>query len=82
MVARTLRTPPSGATNENPIVAPLTKAPTSGCVLPRMVMLPPMLTYDFRGENQRGIGQNALLMYRWEPVDNRFIVASKAAGRK
>lgn len=39
-------------------------------------------TYDFRGNNQRGIGQNALLMYRWEPVDNRFIVASKAAGRK
>lgn len=37
--------------------------------------------YDFRGGNQRGIGPDALLVYRWEPADNRFVVASKAGGR-
>lgn len=37
--------------------------------------------YDFRTGDQRGIGADALLMYRWQPRDNSFTVASKGGGR-
>lgn len=37
-------------------------------------------TYDFRDGSQRGIGQNALIVYRWESGDNTFVVASKSGG--
>lgn len=36
--------------------------------------------YDFRDGSQRGIGQNAMVIYRWEPADNRFVVVSKPGG--
>jgi branched-chain amino acid transport system substrate-binding protein len=36
--------------------------------------------YDFRDQSQRGIGQNALVVYHWEPASGSFAVASRAAG--
>jgi branched-chain amino acid transport system substrate-binding protein len=38
-------------------------------------------TFDFRTGNQRGLGPDALLMYRWVVDGNRFVLASKAGGR-
>jgi branched-chain amino acid transport system substrate-binding protein len=37
--------------------------------------------YDFRDNPQRGIGENAMIVYRWDPSANRFLVASKPGGR-
>jgi branched-chain amino acid transport system substrate-binding protein len=37
--------------------------------------------YDFRGGDQRGIGQLAALMYQWDPIKKEFTVVSKPAGR-
>lgn len=37
--------------------------------------------YDFRGGNQRGLNPDALLMYRWVPDGNKFVLASKSGGR-
>jgi branched-chain amino acid transport system substrate-binding protein len=36
--------------------------------------------YDFRDGSQRGIGQNALVVYHWEPASGTFAVVSRAAG--
>jgi branched-chain amino acid transport system substrate-binding protein len=36
--------------------------------------------YDFRDGSQRGIGQNALVVYHWDPQTSTFTVASRAAG--
>jgi branched-chain amino acid transport system substrate-binding protein len=36
--------------------------------------------YDFRDGSQRGIGQNALVVYHWETAGGTFSVASHAAG--
>jgi branched-chain amino acid transport system substrate-binding protein len=36
--------------------------------------------YDFRDGSQRGIGPQALVMHRWDPVKNQFIVVSKPGG--
>jgi branched-chain amino acid transport system substrate-binding protein len=36
--------------------------------------------YDFRDQSQRGIGQNALVVYHWDVPTNSFTVASRAAG--
>jgi branched-chain amino acid transport system substrate-binding protein len=37
--------------------------------------------YDFRDNSQRGIGVNALVVYRWDPREGAFVVASKAGGQ-
>ncbi len=37
--------------------------------------------YDFRGGDQRGIGQLAAIMYQWDPAKGEFTVVSHAAGR-
>jgi branched-chain amino acid transport system substrate-binding protein len=36
--------------------------------------------YDFRDQSQRGIGQNALVVYHWDVPAGTFTVASRAAG--
>jgi branched-chain amino acid transport system substrate-binding protein len=36
--------------------------------------------YDFRDQSQRGIGQNALVVYHWDAPANAFTVVSRAAG--
>jgi branched-chain amino acid transport system substrate-binding protein len=36
--------------------------------------------YDFRDGSQRGIGQNALVVYHWDVPSGTFTVASRAAG--
>ena len=36
--------------------------------------------YDFRDQSQRGIGQNALVVYHWDAQANAFTVVSRAAG--
>lgn len=36
--------------------------------------------YDFRDNSQRGIGQNAMIVYRWDDAKQTFAVASHAAG--
>lgn len=36
--------------------------------------------YDFRDGSQRGIGQNALMLYRWDPAKSDFIVMSRPGG--
>jgi branched-chain amino acid transport system substrate-binding protein len=36
--------------------------------------------YDFRDQSQRGIGQNALVVYHWDTASSTFSVASRAAG--
>jgi branched-chain amino acid transport system substrate-binding protein len=36
--------------------------------------------YDFRDNSQRGIGQNAMIVYRWDDSTGSFAVASHAAG--
>jgi branched-chain amino acid transport system substrate-binding protein len=36
--------------------------------------------YDFRDQSQRGIGQNALVVYHWENASSTFAVVSRAAG--
>jgi branched-chain amino acid transport system substrate-binding protein len=36
--------------------------------------------YDFRDGSQRGIGQNALVVYHWENATSAFAVVSRAAG--
>lgn len=38
-------------------------------------------TYDFRSGDQRGLGPDALLMYRWDPADSSVTIASKSGGR-
>ncbi|HEY5348313.1 MAG TPA: ABC transporter substrate-binding protein [Candidatus Lustribacter sp.] len=37
--------------------------------------------YDFRDQSQRGIGQNALVVYHWDVPSGTFTVASRAAGK-
>jgi branched-chain amino acid transport system substrate-binding protein len=36
--------------------------------------------YDFRDGSQRGTSQNAIVMDRWDPKPNAFVVVSKPAG--
>jgi hypothetical protein len=36
--------------------------------------------YDFGDREQRGIGENAIIMDRWDPAKNDFVTISKAAG--
>jgi hypothetical protein len=36
--------------------------------------------YDFRDDSQRGIGQNAMIVYRWDDANETFAVASHASG--
>ena len=36
--------------------------------------------YDFRDDSQRGIGQNAMVVYRWDDAKETFAVVSHAAG--
>jgi branched-chain amino acid transport system substrate-binding protein len=36
--------------------------------------------YDFRDNSQRGLGQNAMVIYRWDPANANFVVVSKPAG--
>lgn len=36
--------------------------------------------YDFRDDSQRGIGQNAMVIYHWDASGDTFTVASHAAG--
>jgi branched-chain amino acid transport system substrate-binding protein len=36
--------------------------------------------YDFRDQSQRGIGQNAMVVYHWDAPSGTFTVASRAAG--
>jgi branched-chain amino acid transport system substrate-binding protein len=36
--------------------------------------------YDFRDQSQRGIGQNALVVYHWDTPAGAFAVVSRAAG--
>jgi branched-chain amino acid transport system substrate-binding protein len=36
--------------------------------------------YDFRDGSQRGIGQNALMLFRWDPAKNDFVVVSRPGG--
>jgi branched-chain amino acid transport system substrate-binding protein len=37
--------------------------------------------YDFRDGSQRGIGQNAMIIYRWDAGRGEPVVASRSAGR-
>jgi hypothetical protein len=37
--------------------------------------------YYFRDNSQRGIGQSALQVYRWDPARTTFDVVSRPAGR-
>jgi branched-chain amino acid transport system substrate-binding protein len=36
--------------------------------------------YDFRDNSQRGIGQNAMVVYHWDGASGTFVVASRPAG--
>jgi hypothetical protein len=38
--------------------------------------------YDFGDREQRGIGENAIIMDRWDPAKNDFVAISKAAGAR
>jgi branched-chain amino acid transport system substrate-binding protein len=37
--------------------------------------------YDFRTGDQRGLGENAALLYTWDPSKKEFIAATKQGGR-
>jgi branched-chain amino acid transport system substrate-binding protein len=37
--------------------------------------------YDFRAGDQRGVGQNAAIVHRWDPAKNDFVVMSRPGGR-
>jgi branched-chain amino acid transport system substrate-binding protein len=37
--------------------------------------------YDFRAGDQRGVGQNAAVVHRWDPTKNDFVVMSRPGGR-
>jgi branched-chain amino acid transport system substrate-binding protein len=36
--------------------------------------------YDFRDNGQRGLGQNAMLVYRWDPAHSAFVVPGASGG--
>ena len=36
--------------------------------------------YDFADGSQRGIGLNAMIVYRWDAANNTFVVSSRAGG--
>jgi branched-chain amino acid transport system substrate-binding protein len=36
--------------------------------------------YDFRDNSQRGIGQNAMVIYHWDTAKSEFVVSSRPAG--
>ena len=37
--------------------------------------------YDFRAGDQRGVGQNAAVVHRWDPAKGDFVVMSRPGGR-